>query len=157
MSYPTIAVSVIMERVALDNPWQSEKWQPGAVVPDEDRPGSPARLLIEDSVRVQWLHPGFTLALHTDEAEGYYLNLSTGRPFVFVNWDYENGRGVPRFVTASYNEAARMMDGGATVEGVPMPRQWIAWLGEFVQKFYRPEQKKKRIRPPSFKGARRDE
>jgi len=56
-------------------------------------------------------------------------------------------------VTVSYNEAARMMDGGARVDGVPMPAEWIPWLEHYVQKHYKPEPKKKRIRPPSFKGA----
>ena len=33
--------------------------------------------------------------------------------------------------------------------------QWIPWLAEYVERNYRPEPKK-RIRPPSFKGAKRD-
>jgi len=48
------------------------------------------------------------------------------------------------------------MDGGARVDGVPMPVEWISWLAEYVQKHYKPEAKKKRSRPPSFKGAKRD-
>jgi hypothetical protein len=36
-----------------------------------------------------------------------------------------------------------------------MPRELAAWVDEFVRANYRPEPKKK-IRPPSFKGARRD-
>jgi hypothetical protein len=64
---------------------------------------------------------------------------------------------VPKSVTVSYNEAARMMDGGARVDGVPMPAEWIPWLEQYVMKHYKPEPKKKRSRPPSFKGAHRDE
>ncbi len=48
------------------------------------------------------------------------------------------------------------MDGGARVDGVPMPAEWIPWLAEYVERHYKPEPKGKRIRPPSFKGARRD-
>ena len=158
MPYPSLAVAVVMERTALEkNRWSSEKWEPIGVLPDSDREGTAPRLLHEDGRRAQWLHPGFTLELFHDESEGYYLNLASPQPFVFVNWLDETGAGVPKLVTVSYNEAARMMDGGARVDGVPMPAEWIPWLEQYVQKHYKPEPKKKRSRPPSFKGARRDD
>jgi len=157
MPYPSLAVAVVMERTRLENRWQSEKWEPIGVLPDSDGQEKAPRLLHEDAESAQWLHPGFTLELFHDESEGYYLNLASPRPFVFVNWLDETGAGVPKSVTVSYNEAARMMDGGARVDGVPMPAEWIPWLEQYVQKHYKPEPKKKRIRPPSFKGARRDD
>jgi hypothetical protein len=76
---------------------------------------------------------------------------------VFVNWLEEEGFAVPKIVTASYNEASRLLDAGAQVDGVPMPPEWIPWLAGYVERHYKPEPKKKRIRPPSFKGARRDD
>jgi hypothetical protein len=146
-----------MERTAIEsNRWQSEKWEPIGVLPDTQGDGGAPRLLHEDARSARWLHPGFTLELFHDESEGYYLNLASPQPFVFVSWLDESGAGVPKLVTVSYNEAARMMDGGAQVDGVPMPPEWIPWLEEYVKKHYRPEPKKKRIRPPSFKGAQRD-
>lgn len=157
MSHKSLAVAVVMERTPLENNrWQSEKWEPIGVVPDSGEAGAAPRLLLQDGARAQWLHPGFKLELFHDEAEGYYLNLSSQRPFVFVNWLEEEGEGVPKSVTVSYNEAARMLDAGARVDGVLMPPQWILWLAEYVERNYRPEPKK-RARPPSFKGARRDE
>jgi len=93
--------------------------------------------------------------LFRDEAEGYYLNISAKQAVVFVNWLEEEGVGVPQSVTVSYNEAARQMDGGARVEGVPLPAEWRPWLEAFVKEHYKPEPKR-RSRPPSFKGARRD-
>ena len=157
MSRTSLAVAVVMERTPLENNrWQSEKWEPIGVVPDSGEAGAPPRLLLQDEARVQWLHPGFKLELFHDEAEGYYLNLSSNRPFVFVNWLEEEGGGVPKSVTVSYNEAARMLDAGAQVDGVAMPAEWIPWLAEYVERNYRPEPKK-RARPPSFKGARRDD
>jgi hypothetical protein len=157
MSHPSLAVAVVMERTPLENNrWQSEKWEPIGVLPDSSEAGAAPRMLLQDETRAQWLYPGFRLQLFHDEAEGYYLNLSSNRPFVFVNWLEEEGAGVPKFVTVSYNEAARLLDSGARVDGVPMPPQWIPWLAEYVEGNYKPEPKK-RIRPPSFKGARRDD
>jgi hypothetical protein len=49
-----------------------------------------------------------------------------------------------------------MLDGGEQVENVPLPAGLAEWLADFTQAHYRPEPKK-RARPPSFKGARRDE
>jgi hypothetical protein len=66
----------------------------------------------------------------------------------------EEGVAVPRYVTVSYDEASRWMDGGAHVDAVPMPAAMRAWLREFVEHNYRPEPKK-RLRPQSFLGARR--
>ena len=61
----------------------------------------------------QWLHPGFELALHRDEIEGYYLNVSSGSPRVFVLWRMEDGAAaLPLQVTASYDEGGRWLDGG---------------------------------------------
>jgi hypothetical protein len=157
MPYPTLAVAVVMERTQLDNRWQTEKWEPIGVMPDSSGPGAPPRALVQEKSRAQWLHGGFKLELFHDEAEGYYLNLNSPRPFVFVNWLDQDGQGVPKSVTVSYNEAARQMDGGAQVDGVPMAAEWIPWLADYVARHYKPEAKKKRIRPPSFKGARRDD
>lgn len=153
MPHPVIACAVVMQRTLLDNRWQSEQWLPVAAWPD---PGGERRLLDDDGRNARWLHPGFELRLYRDEAEGYYLNLSTEKPFVFVNWDDETGEGVPRIVTVSYNEAGRMLDAGARVDGVPLPSEWIPWLEGFVAEHYKPEPKKRRVRPPSFKGAWRD-
>jgi len=157
MPYPSLAVAVVMERTPLlNNRWETEKWEPIGVIPDTSEPGAKPRALIQDASRTQWLHPGFKLELFHDEAEGYYLNLTAERPFVFVTWLEEGGAAVPKSVTASYNEAARLLDAGNHVDGVPMPAQWIPWLAEYVEKNYKPEPKK-RVRPPSFKGARRDD
>src|SRR5512139_851572 len=122
MSRTSLAVAVVMERTPLENNrWQSEKWEPIGVVPDSSEAGAAPRLLLQDEARTQWLYPGFKLELFHDEAEGYYLNLSSKKPFVFVNWLEEEGAAVPKSVTLSYNEAARQLDGGAQVDGVPMP------------------------------------
>jgi len=57
--------------------------------------------------------------------------------------------GLPLEVTASFEEAGRWMDGGHSVDSVAMPAEIFAWVGDYVEKNYRPEPKK-RIKPRSF-------
>ena len=153
MNHADLPIAVIIGRREIANRWQSQTWEAIGVIP-ESAGGAAPRLLIQDSTQEQWLHGGFVLKLHRDEAESYYLNLSAGQPCVFVVWRMEEEMAVPKFVTVSYGEAARFMDAGEQVDGVPMPRDMCDWLGEYVNQHYRPEPKK-RSRPASFKGARR--
>jgi hypothetical protein len=148
MEKPKFPVAVVMQRRALNNRWQSESWEPRSVIPSVE-PKGPPRLLVEEGGVQQWLYPGFELVLHRDEAEGYYLNVSVPGARVFVVWRMEEDKGVPLEVTASYNEGGRWLDGGHDVGGVAMPPEIFAWVGDFVERNYRPEPKK-RIKPRSF-------
>ena len=153
MNHPVLPIAVVIGRRKLANPWQAQTWEAIGVIPDSGGYAAP-RLLMQDSAQAQWLHGGFLLKLYRDEAESYYLNLSTPQPCVFVVWRMEEEMAVPKFVTVSYGEAARFMDAGEQVDSVPMPRDICDWLGEYVNEHYKPEPKK-RSRPPSFRGARR--
>ena len=148
MQKPRFPVAVVMQRRLLENRWQSEVWEPIGVVPSVEAKGTP-RLLVEEARVQQWLHPGFELVLHRDEAEGYYLNVSVSGARVFVLWRMEDDKAMPLDVTASYNEGGRWLDGGHNVDGVPMPPEIFAWVGEYVEQTYRPEPRK-RIKPRSF-------
>ena len=148
MSKPTFAIAVVMQRRAVQNRWIDCVWEPWGVLASEER-GVP-RLLLDDQGIMQWLHPGFTLALHRDEAEGYYLNVSGPAPSVFVLWRMDEERGLPLEVTVSSEEAGRWLDGGHSVDRVAMPAEIFAWVGDYVEHNYRPVPQK-RIKPRSFK------
>lgn len=137
-----------MQRRALNNRWHNEAWEPYGVVPDYEGASEP-RMIVEQRGVTQWLYPDQDIVLHRDEAEGYYLNVSTADPRVFISWRMDEGRGAPLLLTVSYHEASRWLDGGEQVDSVPMPLEIYAWLGEWVEKYYRPEPKQ-RIRPRSF-------
>lgn len=149
-------LAVVMQRRTSKNRWQSEFWEPWSVL-ESSEPQGPARMLVDKAGVAQWLHPGFDLTLHRDEAEGYYMNVSSIAPKVFVLWRMleenelkgDSTRAVPVLVTASYDEAGRWMDGGHSVDNVPMPPEIFAWVGEYVEKNYKPEPKK-RSKPRSF-------
>jgi hypothetical protein len=148
MEKPRKTLAVIMQRRETRNRWQSVQWEPWSVIESEE-PKGPPRLLVKEAGLAQWLHPGFELELHRDEAEGYYLNVSSGSPRVFVLWRMDGETGIPLQVTASYEEGGRWLDGGHSVDSVAMPPETFAWVGEWVEANYRP-QPKKRIKPRSF-------
>jgi len=107
-------------------------------------------VLVEERGTTQWLYPGLEIVLRQPDADGYYLNVSTDEPRVFVLWRMEGELAVPHHVTVSYSEASCWMDGGEQVDSVPMPPELFAWVGEFVEQHYRPEPKR-RVRPQSFR------
>lgn len=129
-----------MERVKLTGRWQGEKWEAIGVIPFA--PGSDARTLLCDAAREQLLFPGLSITLYRDECEGYLANLTGAHPKAFVAWRLEEEVAKPWLVTVSYNEAARLMDGGEQVDGVPMPAEIAEWMAPFVQQNYRPPPEK---------------
>ncbi len=94
MERPNLAVGVVMERrTVVSGRWEAQRWEPVGIVPD---PGGEPRVILDEPQRTRWLHPGFAVTLYRDEAEGYYLNLSTDSPYVFVMWREEDGQGCRR-------------------------------------------------------------
>lgn len=164
METEAITVGVVMQRQMLHNRWQSLQWRPLEVISDLGTQRS-ARCLRNasadgnagsDGEDMRWLFSGFDVKLFSDEAEGYFLNVSTALPCWFVMWRMEPvdgvDIGVPKTVTLSYNEAARLMDGGEQVDTLPASPYIVEWLAAFVAEHYRPEPKRKR-KKPSFEGG----
>jgi hypothetical protein len=170
--------AVLMRKHHLDNPWVSYRWAPQEVLPDFGQYGAEGnqsiigQFLGKDAEGESWLFTGFELNLYLDEAEGYYLNVSATKPCWFVMWRLEEDIeryidaqslemaraettiAVPHRICVSYNEAARLLDGGESVDTVPMSDEHASWLQDYVNEHYRPEPKK-RHKPASFKGAER--
>ncbi|HEX9396318.1 MAG TPA: DUF3305 domain-containing protein [Burkholderiales bacterium] len=147
MEKPRFSLGVVMQRRPSRSRWVDFVWEPWGVLPGYAEGES--RVLVDGAETKQWLHPGFTLVLHRDEAEGYYLNVSAAQPRVYILWRMEGEQALPLEVTASSEEAGRWLDGGHSVDGVAMPPEIFAWVGDYVEKNYRPEPKK-RIKPRSF-------
>ncbi len=148
MEQPTFPIAVVMQRRTALSAWADCIWEPWSVLVGSPPQGE-VRLLFEREGLAQWLYPGFKLTLHRDETEGYYMNVSTATPRVFVLWRMEEDRALPLEVTVSYDEAGRWMDAGHSVDGVAMPVEVFAWVGVYVEENYRPEPKK-RVKPRSF-------
>lgn len=141
-------VAVIMQRRVIHSRWQNEVWEPAGVLTGYAGAVEP-RLIVNEQDTAQWLYPGFDIVLQRAEGQGYFHNVATATPSVFVLWRMEEGRAVPHYVTVSYDEASRWMDGGAQVDSVLMPHAMRDWVRDFVERHYHPEPKK-RSRPQSF-------
>ncbi|MDP2819717.1 MAG: DUF3305 domain-containing protein [Polaromonas sp.] len=155
---PCVEVAVLMRRERIDNRWQPWRWSLADIVPQEDGFGAQPRLLLKDANEERWLHPGFKVELFTDDAEGYYLNVSTSQPCFWVVWRMEEEAAladepvaVPQIVTLSYHDAGRWLDAQETVEQVAAPRDVVEWVQAFVDAHYVLEAKR-RQRPQSFKS-----
>ena len=151
---PSISVAVLIERLKQPSRWEDWRFRIADVTLDPGRYGSAPRTLRDDGQTTQVLHPGLSVTLYRDEAEGYYLNLSSGAPVWFVMWridDEDPSRAKPELVTLSYNEAGRLLDAQERVDNVPLPADVCAWLQAFSDEHYRPEPKQRK-RPVSFRA-----
>lgn len=150
---PYCPVAVVIERQQQPNAWEDWRFRVAEVLVDEGAFGDTPRPLRDDGQRAQTLFPGLGVTLHRDEAEGYYLNLTSGAPVWFVMWridDEDPSRAEPELVTLSYNEAGRLLDAQERVDNLPLPDDVCGWLQAFVDEHYKPEPKQRR-RPASFK------
>lgn len=146
MTDTSLKLAVIMERRLLHNKWASVQWEAVAVVPGVAEETAPQCLRRNDAC-AQWLFPGHSLRLYRDEAENYLLNVTAPEPRVFVMWRQDReDEPRPVILSVSYGEAARMMDSGEQVDGVPMPADICGWVTQFARQHYRaPEKKPKRF------------
>jgi hypothetical protein len=149
-SYP---LAVIMERITLSNRWASEQWEAKGVVRDLNDGSAGPRVIVEREGLIQVLFPGFRVKLTKDEAEGYYLNLTSPEPKVFVLWRAQDDVARPERISVSYGEGTRWADSGEQVDGVALPAELVPWMADFVEANYRPEPpKKKRYASSRDKG-----
>jgi hypothetical protein len=153
---PSTEVAVIMRRVRQSNRWQPWRWELAEVVPQEPAFGTAPRCLVKNDDEERWLHPGLTVELFRDEAEGYYLNATTEAPAWFVLWRMDEDAGDdalarPVVVTLSYNDAARWLDAQEKVEQVGAPADVVTWMRAFADEHFVPEPRKRK-RPESFKS-----
>ena len=149
---PSIRAAVVMERETAPNRYEDWRFRIVEVVPHEEAFGSEPRVLRDDGKVQRVLHPGFELALYRDQAEGYFLNLSSGTPVWFVVWrsdEQDPSRAWPETVSLSYNEAGRWLDAQERVDNVPLQADIGAWLQAYTDEHYKPEPKQRR-RPQSF-------
>ncbi|MEO7938257.1 MAG: DUF3305 domain-containing protein [Burkholderiaceae bacterium] len=160
-SRPVRHVVVIMRRQPVEGPmsrWQAWRWVLDAVLDNDPAWGTAPTRLPDEGLVQRWLHPGFDVELFRDDAEGYYLNVTTVAPCWFVMYRIEQQAvwpdepmPLPYKVSLSYHDAGRWLDAQDLVEQVPAPPDAVAWLQAFVDAHHVIEPKR-RQRPQSFRS-----
>ena len=163
---PSLQVAVVMRRERV--PGAMSRWQPWRwvlhdvtghdLVPHAEHFGTEPRCLRQTEDEQIWLHPGFTVELFKDDAEGYYLNAVSPAPCWFVLWRMEEEpslsdevMAVPTMVSLSYHDAGRWLDAQENVDQVPAPAEVVAWMAEFMDAHWVVEAKRRK-RPDSFRA-----
>ena len=149
---PTLRVAVRIDRLRQPTQWEEWRFCIAEVVIDHGGFGKERRVLRDNGQSAQWLFPDLPVSLYRDEAEGYYLNLTSGAPVWFVMWRSDHldpSLAWPEIVTLSYNEAGRWLDAQERVDNCPLDDGVREALQDFVDVNYRPEPKKRK-RPASF-------
>lgn len=133
----TLAVSVIVERRAVDSPWQSHAWCVADAVVGE-APLPPGSRLRQDSAATAYFAGSATLELHPTDIASYRENLRQEMPRLYVVLSEPDGNEPPRvhLVTAAPDEAESYLEGEPSlVDGVPMPRPLIALMQDYIGTF----------------------
>ncbi len=163
-SIPQVQVAVIMRRERVQGAmsrWQTWRWVLQEVMGHEvtdhaDHFGTQPRCLRKTDDEQVWLHPGFTVSLHKDDTQGYYLNSASPAPCWFVMWRMEEEpqisddvMAVPIMVSLSYHDAGRWLDAQEHVDQVPAPADVVSWISAYAQAHWEVEPKRRK-RPESF-------
>jgi hypothetical protein len=134
--------AVIMERLPGGDRWATERWEAKGIVRDLSAADKAQRVIYADDRTEQILFPGLTLRLEPREAEGYYVNITSTQPKVFVMWRMDGEIARPEYITASYLEGVGWVDSGESVDSVALPEDLLPHIAEFVVQHYRPEPKR---------------
>ena len=129
--------------------WSYPGWQVFAVITGEHLESQNQNMMIHDDgeiTRFYW--GGMSVNLYKDGCEGYWYNLLSEKPCLFVVCDGEEGDEEiePVFITANQDEANANMESDDLVLSVPMPVDIRERIERYVTSHYRPEEKKKRKR-----------
>ena len=149
-------VSVLIEQRHVSvGRWTQPHWEVRAVVAGTGVVQSVLSRTLVSRERGCEIHmwTGLAVELFRDGCEGYWYNLKSGRPCLFVvcsldgESDDSNDDGLsPMLVTANQDEASAHLESDDPVFSVPMPDRVRQWVEHFVVRNYRPEVKRKRRR-----------
>ena len=146
----TLPVAVVMARKTVTGKgWQVPSWRVVGVVSGAELAGREARGM---SIRSgggeeHFLWGGLHLELFRDAAESYWANLTGSQPSLFVLCTEEDqGRLVPKAVTADQDEACSGVEVSDRVFSAPIPPEVYQHLEAFVVAHHVPQEKRKRKR-----------
>lgn len=143
-------VSVVVERRnRRHKQWSYVDWSVTGVMPAPQATAEEYRTLIHsDPESERYLCGPLRLVLYEDGSEGYWGNLTSKQPSMFIvcHKDGEDEPLDPFLVTFNYDEISGYMEVDDPVFSFPIPEELYPWIEEFVVTHYRPSARKKRKR-----------
>ncbi len=145
-----ISVSVILRReIDRTKRWGYPTWSVEGILTGEETGQSGEHMSGSDSEdSVTSFHDGLLLELFKDGSEGYWYNLLSEEPYLFVVCEGEQSamQIEPVFVTANQDEATGHLESDDIVLPVVMPESIRDLLERYVVNHYEPAIRKKRKR-----------
>lgn len=146
----SIPVAVVLERTIDDSKkWVLPNWALVKVISGKDLKHNDQKVIIHEDIGLQRsLHGGLRLDLFKDGGEGYWYNLLSSDPYLFVVCEGQpNDMEIrPYYVTVNHDEANGYLETDDLVLSSPMPVGLRDLLEHYVVEHYHPEQRKKRKR-----------
>jgi hypothetical protein len=146
----SLPVAVVMaRRFVTGKGWQVPSWRVVGVVSGADPAIQDARgtSILSDAQEEQFLWGGLHVELFRDAAGSYWANLTGSQPALFILChEDEQGRLVPKAVTADQDEASSGVEVDDRVFSAPIPPDVYQQLEAFVVAHHAPEEKRKRKR-----------
>ena len=146
----SIPVAVILDRkIDPSKKWAFPSWHVFSIDTGEHVQVSEMRVTEHEQGMVKRIYwGGLKLNLFKDGSEGYWYNLLSQTPYLFVICNGEVGDMdvKPRYVTANQDEANGHLESDDLVLSIAMPASIRQLLEKYVIAHYRPVKKKKRKR-----------
>jgi hypothetical protein len=146
----SLPVAVVMaRREVAGKRWRVPSWQVVGVVSGAELSVQQARgaPIHSGDGEEQFLWGGLRVELYRDAAASYWANLTAPHPSLFVLCSEDDqGRLVPKAVTADQDEASSGVEVDDRVFSAPIPPEVYQHLEAFVIEHHAPEEKRKRKR-----------
>lgn len=137
MAEHRIPFGLVVERIALDNPWSSVAWLPTQVLASVPETAAWTELA-RSKGRTTYYAGAFELALHPSSTARYLENLALPSPSIWVAMQ-ASGEMPPVIagVTADPSEGESFTETGASVvEKVPMPESVAATIKAYTDEYH---------------------
>ena len=146
----SIPLAVLLQRyINPEKKWPFPQWSVYAIVTGENIGHYDQKVTVHDDGSIyRFFWGGLKLDLYKDGSEGYWYNLLSETPYLFVICDGESGdmEIEPRYVTANQDEATGHLESDDIVLSIAMPQTIRELLERYVITHYKPMKKKKRKR-----------
>ncbi len=146
----SVPVAVVLERhIDPKRKWCYPTWRVHRVLTGDGLEASCGdSVIMVDHDTCRYIFTGYTLDLFRDGSEGYWYNLLSDQPYLFVicEGEYSAREIRPMLVTANQDEANGHMEADDMVLSAPMPPEITALLERYVVRYFKPEIRRKRKR-----------